>query len=115
MRIAAYSLDVEITSYVSILDWVEFLAVREDLRLRLMDIVASRGAASAFPSQTTYVARDDGLDGEKLHTAEEQVRAWRERGELPLPRFAKESKDRAPDTVRATRRKGLCRFQGWRG
>ncbi len=96
----AFSLDVEITSYVSTADWAEFLAVREDLLLRLMDIVASSGSGFAFPSHTTYVARDDGLDGEKARSAEEQVRAWRERGELPLPDFAEESKNAFDDTVR---------------
>ncbi len=96
----AYSLDVEITSYVSTSDWAEFLAVREDLLLRLMDIVASSGAGFAFPSQTTYIARDDGLDGERVRSAEEQVRAWRERSELPLPDFAEDSKIALDDTVR---------------
>jgi MscS family membrane protein len=96
----AYSLDVEITSYVSTSDWAEFLAVREDLLLRLMDIVTSSGSGFAFPSQTTYVARDDGLDGERVRTAEEQVRAWRERSELPLPDFAEKAKIALDDTVR---------------
>jgi MscS family membrane protein len=54
--------------------------------------VASSGAGSAFPSQTTYIARDDGLDGERIRTAEDQLRAWRGRGELPLPDFAEESR-----------------------
>jgi MscS family membrane protein len=53
----------------------EFLAVREDLLLRLMDIVTSSGSGFAFPSHTTYIARDDGLDGERARTAEEQVHA----------------------------------------
>jgi hypothetical protein len=35
--------------------------------------VASSGAGSAFPAQTTYIARDDGLDGEGIGTAEEQL------------------------------------------
>ncbi len=96
----AYSLDVEITSYVCTSDWAEFLAVREDLLLRLMDIVASSGSGFAFPSQTTYLAHDDGLDAERVLTAQEQVRAWRERGELPLPDFAEESKIALDDTVR---------------
>ena len=96
----AYSLDVEITSYVSTSDWAEFLAVREDLLLRLMDIVASSGAGFAFPSQTTYIARDDGLDRERVRTAEEQVRAWREGSELPIPDFAEEAKIALDDTMR---------------
>ena len=52
----------------------------------------SSGSGFAFPPQTTYIARDDGLDGERIRTAEEQLRAWRDRGELPLPDFAEESK-----------------------
>jgi MscS family membrane protein len=88
----AYSLDLEIFAYVQTWDWNEFLAIREDLLLRLMDIVASSGSAFAFPSQTNYVARDDGLDVEKLREAEVQVRAWREKGELPLPDFSPEAK-----------------------
>ena len=62
--------------------------------------VASSGSGFAFPSQTTYVAHDDGLDGERVRTAEEQVSAWRERGGLPLPDFAEESKIALDDTVR---------------
>ena len=85
---------------MSTVDWAEFLAIREDLLLRLMDIVASSGAGFAFPSQTTYLARDDEPDGERVRSAEEQVRAWRERGELPLPDFAEESKNALDDTVR---------------
>ncbi len=54
-----------------------------------MDIVAASGSGFAFPSQTTYVARDDRLDGKRVRTAEEQMRAWRERGELPLPMESK--------------------------
>ncbi len=65
-----------------------------------MDIVAASGSGFAFPSQTTYVARDNGLDGKRVRTAEEQMRTWRERGELPLPDFAEESKTALYDTVR---------------
>ncbi len=96
----AYSLDVEITSYVATSDWAEFLAVREDLLLHLMDIVASSGAGFAFPSQTTYLAHDDAPDEERVRAAEEQVRAWRKQGELPLPDFAADAKIALDDTVR---------------
>ncbi len=96
----AYSLDIEITSYIATSDWAEFLGVREDLLLRLMDIIASSGAGLAFPSQTTYLTREEAADGEKVRAAEEQVRGWRERGELPLPDFAAEAKIALDDSVR---------------
>jgi len=33
----------------------EFLAVQEDLLLRILDVVEKAGASVAFPSQTVYV------------------------------------------------------------
>lgn len=83
----AYSLDLEIFAYVSTQDYGEFLAVREDIYLRIMDIVAASGTGFAFPSQTTYFARDGGLDPTRSRAAEEAVRAWRDRGTLHIPEF----------------------------
>ena len=83
----AYSLDLEIFAYVRATDYGEFLAVQEDVYLRIMDIVAASGTGFAFPSQTTYFARDTGLDPARQRAAEAEVRAWRERRELYLPEF----------------------------
>jgi MscS family membrane protein len=83
----AFSLDLEIFAYVRTRDFGEYLEIAEDLNLRLMDIVAASGTGFAFPSQTLYLGRDDGLDEKRSEQAEQEVRAWRERGELFLPRF----------------------------
>jgi MscS family membrane protein len=83
----AYSLDVEITAYVTTSDWAEFLGVREDLYLRMMDLVEASGTGFAFPSQTLYVGKDDGIDGERGRAAAAEVETWRERRELFLPDF----------------------------
>jgi MscS family membrane protein len=53
-----YSLRVEVVAYVRTVDWAEFLAIQEDLFLRIMTIVNDSGVGFAFPSQTMYVARD---------------------------------------------------------
>jgi MscS family membrane protein len=58
--LGAYSLDVEVFAYVFAQDYPEYLAVQEDLLLRIMDIVEAAGTGFAFPSQTMYVARDGG-------------------------------------------------------
>jgi len=55
VNFGAYSLDLEIFAYVRTSDFAEFLAVAEDLNLRLMDIVENAGSSFAFPSQTTYL------------------------------------------------------------
>jgi MscS family membrane protein len=84
----AYSLDLEIFAYVNTSDWNDFLEVREDLFLRIIDIVEEAGTGFAFPSSTMYVGQDTGLSQDNRRQAEEQVRVWRREGELPFPRFS---------------------------
>jgi len=57
VRFGAYSLDVEIFAYVKAADYVAYLAIQEELLLRLMAIVKDAGTGFAFPSQTMYVRR----------------------------------------------------------
>jgi MscS family membrane protein len=82
-----YSLDLEVFAYVKVTDFGEFLEVAEDLNLRLMDIVADAGTDFAFPSNTTYLAQDGGLDAERVDAAEQAVAKWREEQRLFLPGF----------------------------
>lgn len=86
----ASSLDIEVFAYVTTREWGELLSIREDILLRVMDIVEEGGAAIAFPSQTLYLGRDHPADGEKVEAAEASVRAWREAGAFPFPNFSKE-------------------------
>ena len=79
------SLDLEIFAYVLETAQEPFLAVQEDLLLRIMDLVESSGSGFAFPSQTLYMARDGGLDAEKGRSASAIVDRWRQEGELPFP------------------------------
>jgi MscS family membrane protein len=79
---------LEVSSYVLTRDSDEFSAVREDLLLRIMDIVEKSGSGFAFPSQTLYMLRDSGLDPEKTAAAEQQVQQWRDQHQLPFPDFA---------------------------
>jgi MscS family membrane protein len=83
----ASSLDLEIFAYVRTRDWGEFLAVREDVLLRAMDIVAAAGSGFAFPSQTLYVARDGGVDAGRGAEVAAEVARWREKDNLPFPDF----------------------------
>jgi MscS family membrane protein len=71
--------------YVQSEDYNEFLAIAEDLNLRIMDIVAESGTGFAFPSQTAYLARDHGLNAELARAAEVEVQGWRADGALPFP------------------------------
>ena len=88
--LGASSLDIEVFAYVMTKDWGEFLAIREDILLRVMEIVEESGSALAFPSQTLYLGRDRGTDENKAHAAEASVQKWRDNGSLPFPDFSPE-------------------------
>ncbi|HTZ40314.1 MAG TPA: mechanosensitive ion channel family protein [Syntrophales bacterium] len=79
------SLDVEIFAYVLETVNEAFLAVQEDLLLRIMDLIEASGSGFAFPSRTIYMAKDGGLDAQKGREAVESVGRWRDQGELPFP------------------------------
>ena len=87
IELGATSLNVEIFSFILAKSFDEFLEVKEDLLLRMMDVVEASGTGFAFPSQTLYLARDKGISEEKARNAEEKVREWREKGEMQIPGF----------------------------
>jgi len=81
------ALSMEIFCYVLTQDFSEFLTIKEDILLRIMDIVDAAGTSVAFPSQTVYLGRDTGLNKEKAEWAASQVQKWRDEHQLPFPDF----------------------------
>ena len=88
------SLDLEVFAYVLDTRYEAFLEIQEDLPLRIMDIVEA--SDTAVPAQTTYIARDAGLDATKsqeaIATVQEVARA-REASPFPV---GKGSRDQRP-------------------
>ena len=74
------SLEIEVFAYAKATAWAEFLGIREELLIRMMDIIEQAGTALAFPSQTLYLARDCGNDPTKAKAAEARVQEWRDKG-----------------------------------
>jgi MscS family membrane protein len=60
LRLGAFSLDVEIFSYLYARDWNHFLEIQEQLLFGVTEIVNLAGTRIAFPSQTMYVAGAQG-------------------------------------------------------
>ncbi|ALM50614.1 mechanosensitive ion channel protein MscS [Flavobacterium psychrophilum] len=85
--ITADALKVEITAYIEAINVDVSQEVQEDLLLRMMDIVSKSGTSFAYPSQTVYFSRDNGISEEKTAQTTETVKAWRENSELQLPKF----------------------------
>jgi MscS family membrane protein len=83
----ASSLDTEIFCYVLTEDYSEFLAIREDLLLRVMEVVTAAGSAFALPARTIYQTSDPGVDKRRAEAAAGEVEKWRQRSDLPFPDF----------------------------
>ena len=102
VRFAGYgasSLDIGVRVYALTREWNEFHAIREDIFLRMKDIVEDSGSGFAFPSQTLYMGRDDGLDNERTEAAVKKVQTWRKIGKLPFPRLAADRIDQLEGTL----------------
>lgn len=72
-----WALNVELFALAETTIWNEFMAIQEDVLLRVMDLVREAGCDFAFPSQTHYEATDTALDIGRVRRAEEAVAAWR--------------------------------------
>ena len=88
--IAGASLSVEVVSYILTRDFNEFAAVREDLLLRMMDVMEDSGGGLALPSQTLYLSRDSGVEKEKADNAVKKIAELRDGKQLPFPDFHEE-------------------------
>ena len=93
------SLNITIRVYAMTREWNDFHAIREDVFLRVYDIITEAGTGFAFPSHTIYMGKDSGLDEETGKKAMERVQAWRRSGQLPFPRFSPAQLERIDDTL----------------
>jgi MscS family membrane protein len=78
---------LEVFTYILTRDGAEFTAIREDVLLRLMNIVEDAGTGFTFPSQNVYLGRNPSIDKAKAEQVEAQIREWREQRQLPFPDF----------------------------
>jgi len=93
------ALTVDIVCYSDTGVWAEWHAIREDVLLRVMDIIEASGTRWALPAKTIYFARDGSLDNERRKAAEQTVREWTEAGELPFPDMPAHQKERLAGTL----------------
>ena len=88
-----------LATFLEGVDRQEFFAIREDVLLRILEIVEECGSGFAFPAQTLYLARDRGIDETRSGNASEEVRQWRDQGRLPFPNFSEDEKSRLQGTI----------------
>ena len=94
-----WSLNVELFALAETTIWAEFLAIQEDVLLRVMDLVHDAGCDFAFPSQTFYEASNTPLDAERTRRAEATVAGWRRHDSLRAAGFLDLRSDAAEAAV----------------
>ena len=103
---------------MSTADFSEFAAIREDILLRIIDVVRENGSDLAFNSSTIYLAKDSGLDKGKASGAEQLAEQWRKSKTMPFPDYTPEEisqfEDRKFPYPPPESGRGLSpRFQNW--
>jgi MscS family membrane protein len=64
------SLDIEINCHILTSSLEEFLAIREELLLRIIDVIAEAGVVLALPSRTVYLTHDRCSDAQQTAGAD---------------------------------------------
>ncbi|MCF3934572.1 mechanosensitive ion channel family protein [Acuticoccus sp. M5D2P5] len=102
IRFAGYgesALNIGIRIYAQTREWNDFYAIREDIYLRVNEIVHEAGTDFAVPASRLYMSRDAGLDVVRTDHAKEKVETWREAGTLPFPFMSQDQVQKVAGTV----------------
>ena len=94
-----HSVNIEVFAFSTTADMGEFRGIREDLLLRIMDILNEAGTGLAIPAQTTYFTRAAQPDAARVDAVETQLQAWRAEGALPFPDLTEERRRQLTDTL----------------
>jgi MscS family membrane protein len=94
-----HSLNIQLTAYVNTINWGEYHAIREDIYFRILEIIEQAGARLATPTQVIYQSKESEKNEELATAAEEQVKAWREAGELPFPDMPEPQQEALKNTL----------------
>ncbi|HUO60541.1 MAG TPA: mechanosensitive ion channel family protein [Candidatus Acidoferrales bacterium] len=97
--LADNAFSVELFAYGLTREYEQFLAIQEDVLLRVTQIVSNAGATFAFPSRTLYVSRDSAPDDERIAHTEALMEKWKAQNQVPFPDYAPESIAQMSDTI----------------
>jgi MscS family membrane protein len=68
MDFAGSAFELELFAYAETGDWMQFTVIRQDVILKIAEIVESAGTRFAGPTQVTYLARDEAVDSGRANS-----------------------------------------------
>lgn len=94
-----YAYMVRLDSRVTTRDFQQFLAVAEDINLRIVDLVQASGSHFALPSQTVQVEEAQIMDAAQQEQVEALIEQWREQDQLPFPQWSDDYVSKVENTL----------------
>jgi MscS family membrane protein len=76
---------MELFAYGKTGDWTQFTAIRQDVILKIAEIVEASGTKFAAPTQLAYLSKDKGIDAEKANDIARRVTELRAGDSLRFP------------------------------
>jgi MscS family membrane protein len=67
MGFVGAAFELELFAYVKTGDWIQFTAIRQDVILKIIEIVEASGTRLAAPTRLNYQSRDTGINGPKAN------------------------------------------------
>jgi len=67
MSFVGAAFQLELFAYGKTGDWAQFTVIRQDVILKIAEIVEASGTRFAAPTQLTYQVRDTGVDADKAN------------------------------------------------
>jgi MscS family membrane protein len=95
LRFADYAYEIELYAYILERDYNVYLAVQEDLLLKVTEAIERSGAGFALPSSTQILVADKWKGPERAKAAEEAIKAARDPG-VPGPEHRQFSPEAMP-------------------
>ncbi len=97
--IAAATAGIRLDAEINTQEFQEYLAVAEDLNLRIIEIVHQNGAIFSGPGQVLQLRDFQQVSVDKLTEVEAKLEVWRESEGLPFPDLSDSEKQRLKNTL----------------
>jgi MscS family membrane protein len=85
MSFVGSAFQMELFAYGKTGDWAQFTGIRQDVILKIAEIVEASGTRFAAPTQLTYLSRDKGIAAEKAQDIVGRVTELRARDVVKFP------------------------------
>jgi MscS family membrane protein len=90
VKFVTYGFEIEFFVYIRSTDWNEYLAVVEDLNIRIVRVVEECGAGFGFQGAPIQLLRDDELMRQRQAEVEGKIQEMETAGGFPMPLYPQE-------------------------